>query len=380
MVGRVLNQCGLDLGPPDELLGPHKDNLFGYFENRSFLEIDEALLEHYGGSWDNPPGLKNGWEHDAGLDQIRCRAQELINRFNGSPHWGWKQPRATVLVPFWKALIPDVRFVICIRNPLDVAKSLAKRDVISILQGTNLWSRYMHAVIRDTEGSPRVFTFYEDYFNGDQEIKRVVEFCGLPWHEKSSTHEGAVVPEVKHHSSDIWDLLADDNAVVEAKALYIGLRAILCEGHTHTPMPLKREAWISETVSRYGAMIREWAEGYHTSRLESALIEKDKQIAELCHTIEAERDAREEELRDSRNEVSSLKAERDHLLHEQEHLLRGRAGLLLAVDKYKHYIEVSEKVMREREANHAKREALLRGIIKRKQNLEIPRDEIHDTE
>ena len=136
MVARLLNLCGLDLGPSDQLIPPNDPNPIGYFENVNFTyKIDDALLAHFGGSWDNPPVFKEGWEYDPSLEQIVNEARSLLQTFSNNSQWGWKDPRATILLPFWKLLIPDLRFVICVRSPLEVAKSLASRDKMSIQEG-----------------------------------------------------------------------------------------------------------------------------------------------------------------------------------------------------------------------------------------------------
>ena len=100
LVGGVLNLCGLDLGPPEQFLAPNESNPLGYSENKRFLQIDDALLAHFGGSWDNPPLFKEGWEHDPSLEQIVHEAKSLLKTFSHSSQWGWKDPRATILLPF----------------------------------------------------------------------------------------------------------------------------------------------------------------------------------------------------------------------------------------------------------------------------------------
>ena len=144
MVAQLLNVCGLDLGPSEQLMEPNESNPLGYFENENFsYKIDATLITHYGGSWDNPPLFKRGWEYDPSLEQIVHEAKSLLKTFSKSSQWGWKDPRATILLPFWKLLIPDLRFVICVRSPLDVSKSLAKRDKIPIQKrGSPLESVY----------------------------------------------------------------------------------------------------------------------------------------------------------------------------------------------------------------------------------------------
>ena len=80
-----------------------------------------------------------------------------------------------------------MRFVICLRNPCDVAHSLEKRNGISVNQGAALWYRYVRTSIEDTEGKPRIFSFFEDFFQEDSvEINRLLRFCELPGPDNDS--------------------------------------------------------------------------------------------------------------------------------------------------------------------------------------------------
>jgi len=50
MVARLLSDCGVYLGSPQDLLPPQPDNPKGYFEHKGMLALNEALLEHLGGA------------------------------------------------------------------------------------------------------------------------------------------------------------------------------------------------------------------------------------------------------------------------------------------------------------------------------------------
>jgi Sulfotransferase family len=47
---------------------------------------------------------------------------------SGTP-WGWKEPRTTLFAPCWLELFPEARFIHVVRNPLDVAASMQKREL-----------------------------------------------------------------------------------------------------------------------------------------------------------------------------------------------------------------------------------------------------------
>jgi hypothetical protein len=58
MIAHLLNLCGLDLGPSEQLLSPQGDNPLGFFENEGFRRVNDALLKHFGCSWQKPPVLE----------------------------------------------------------------------------------------------------------------------------------------------------------------------------------------------------------------------------------------------------------------------------------------------------------------------------------
>ena len=292
MIARLLNLCGLDLGPPDELLGPHESNPLGHFENQGFLKINDALLAHFGGSWDNPPQLKEGWENDASLEPMVQEARALINNLSKNTCWGWKEPRTTILLPFWKSLMPDLRFVVCIRSPLEVAKSLEQRDRMPIEKGIYLWNQYMRSAIRDTEGCPRIFTFYEDFFeNSAAEIGRLAEFCDLKTPEDPSSLYQTVARELKHHKSETAELLNEDKITTEYKLFYIGLRALSVQGVEYSKAGESREKLISDNIGRFLILLEKFHDEHEAAKMEEALAQKDVQVAQLRSTVQTQQQA-----------------------------------------------------------------------------------------
>lgn len=226
MVARILNLCGLDLGSPDQFMPPNTSNPLGYFEDQIIsYKINDALLSHLGGSWNDPPDLEPGWEHDPSLSEFARKARSYIYTLSESTHWGWKDPRTTILLPFWKSLITDLRFVICIRRPLHVAESLNKRDEVSVSKGFSLWHQYVKAAILDTEGCPRIFTFYEDYFRDTRrEIERLIDFCDLPAPNVAVISANAIFHKLTH-TSEIHEVSNGQEVLAESNRLYERLRA-----------------------------------------------------------------------------------------------------------------------------------------------------------
>ena len=270
-------------------MGPNADNAMGHFEHTGFLEIDEALLKHFGGSWDNPPVLDSGWENSSDLGKLRERAAKLLDTFAGITPWGWKEPRTTFLLRFWQELLPHLRYIICIRNPLEVARSLEKRDGISIPVAAQLWSQYTREAIRNTERRPRIITFYEDYFSDPAgEITRVVKFCGLEIVEEFSRAQKMISEELRHQTTGTVELLNEESVPLEHKVLYLGLRSLASEERCAMEIDDRPKPWAPNSIGSVLSVLDAMHDQEKLLQLEATLGEKEHQLSSLRARMRAE--------------------------------------------------------------------------------------------
>jgi hypothetical protein len=232
VTARVLNLLGVYLGPEEALFGPHpQENKKGYFENRRLTRLNELILRQLGGRWDDPPRLPEGWHEDPALDPLRERARELIDdTFGGKPLWGWKDPRNSLTLPFWEAIVPEMRHVICVRNPLDVAASLERRRAsVPLEKGFDIWLRYMASSIVNTAGKPRIFVSYEDYFRDRRsQVARLARFIdGSASNPKSHMDEQVeewLERDLWRERSAIADAIENPDLPLEPKSLYLAVQ------------------------------------------------------------------------------------------------------------------------------------------------------------
>lgn len=282
MVSRLLNLCGLDLGAPHGLTEANKNNPVGYFENRAFNKINRALLSHLGKSWHNPPAIGGGWETDPALASLAEEGRRAIGSFAGSRHWGWKDPKTTVVLPFWQRLLPDMSYVVCLRNPLEVANSVAKRRGFTIEHGVYLWHHYTRAAICYTEGRRRVFAFYEDFFNdGAAELERLAAFCGLGEVGDRSGALETILPDLRHHRDETARFLDHPQIRAEHKLFYLGLRALAGVEPTDADVEGERASVVSERVGRLESLFAAFEAEQPIARLESELVEREQRLREL---------------------------------------------------------------------------------------------------
>jgi hypothetical protein len=157
-IAGALGFLGVSLGDPARLLRPGSDNPKGYFEIQALMQLDDELLAYLGGAWDQPPVLAHDWQHTKGLAGFRERAAEILElSFGPYADWSgviaWKDPRISLLLPFWRTVTPIGTTIVVVRDPVEVAASLGARGYqVGAVQAASLWLRYLYAATADDPG------------------------------------------------------------------------------------------------------------------------------------------------------------------------------------------------------------------------------------
>jgi hypothetical protein len=229
----LIGLMGVDLGPSERMLAAvPNDNARGYWEQREIYEVNEEVLATFGGTWARPPVLPPGWERSPELAAARHRAQDLLTEFFGTcqRRWAWKDPRTSVTLPFWRDLIGEMDYVLCVRNPADVAASLVTRgiDGLDSKEAVALWCHYTRAAFDNTRGCRRLILRYEDYFTDtDRQIQQLVDFvCGPGTQLSDEVHdriEDFIEPGLWHNRDSIEGADSVRAISPEAADLYVRL-------------------------------------------------------------------------------------------------------------------------------------------------------------
>ncbi len=164
LAARVVNLLGVDLGPPARHIQADEANPRGHWEALPLVDINRDLLEAMGGSWDRPPALAPGWEHETGLDPLRDRARDWLDAlFPGKQRpIGFKDPRLCLTLPFWRTVVEVDTVVLCLREPAALADSLMKRNELDREHSAALWIEYVCASWANTTVDDRVLVDYWD--------------------------------------------------------------------------------------------------------------------------------------------------------------------------------------------------------------------------
>lgn len=201
LLGRVCQNLGLFIGA----------DLDHNAESRHFYHLNETILNYAHATWDAPNNirylLQSTREKDLILNQLQTAGfgsylpQSRFRQAQLPPRWGWKDPRTTLTLPLWLSIYPNAKIIHVIRNGVDIALSLNKREqakpptpkpFFSIrctqFHGAfSLWEAYLtfaeaHLVAIDPKS---VLTIkYEEFLTDPRPItKTLAHFCDLPYSE-----------------------------------------------------------------------------------------------------------------------------------------------------------------------------------------------------
>jgi len=225
MVARLLQACGLYLGADEELWLGNSNHPEAHWENLNFTNLNDEILARVGGAWHDPPEFPVGWEFAPQIDSLHEEANRLVGRFRSHNNWGWKDPRNSLTLAFWRRLIPDLGVVICLRNPLEVAQSLSRRGDLTGASPFQLWTTYYRQILSVISPMRRIVTDYQSYFQDPStEIQRVLDGIGLQVPKETIDRACAnVAQSSRHHCVPTAQLFA-----MEAPAELLDLYQRLC--------------------------------------------------------------------------------------------------------------------------------------------------------
>ena len=204
----VLKILGVDLGL--NLIAPAEENPKGFFENRVVVQLNEKILRTLNSSWDDYFILPDHWWEKKKLDIHREEASEIIKKELGKNDiFGIKDPRLCLLLPFWRKIFEDLNikpnYVITVRNPLEVAESLKKRNGFCAEKSALLWMNHMLFAELHTRHSPRVFSSFDELLRKPENtIRRITKIFNIKfpiaYYEVKNELKQFLEPSLRHHT------------------------------------------------------------------------------------------------------------------------------------------------------------------------------------
>ena len=165
---------------------PSPDHPEGSWEPERITEFNELLLRQLDSSWDDAFGPRNSRKQPPTfLARTVDQARQLVREaFGGKPFIVFQEPRATILWPLWRDALQaegfSLRYVIPVREPMEVAQSLKTRHATPRNQALLLWANSMVQAERHTRGEARVFVRFEALSRDpERELDRMEERLGV---------------------------------------------------------------------------------------------------------------------------------------------------------------------------------------------------------
>jgi hypothetical protein len=208
-VSQLLALAGANL--PENVMAGDEHNAKGYFEPWKIAILNDGRLRAAGAAWDDvfafpfkplPRQDERTWLNRA--------ATLFTEEYGDAPFPLLKDPRVSVLGPFWRSVLDDLavaaRCVIPVRHPLAVAGSLARRNGFPPEKSVLLWSAYMLAAEAYSRDLPRAFVDYDALLSDWRgEVARIEAAHGAPL-PKLTAQAGKAIdkflsPDLRHNSA-----------------------------------------------------------------------------------------------------------------------------------------------------------------------------------
>jgi hypothetical protein len=184
-------------------------NSKGYWEHKDVVRINDELLFALHSSWHDTRTLSAGWWRQDSVASYRTQLAAVLKRdFSSASLWLVKDPRMCRLLPLWLDLFAELgtqpHIVLALRHPVEVARSLAKRDGMATERASLLWLTHTLAAELGSRGLPRTFMSYDGLLaDWRREMRRLaseleVELAlGQP--ESDARTTAFLEPSLRHH-------------------------------------------------------------------------------------------------------------------------------------------------------------------------------------
>lgn len=212
---RFLNFLGCAL--PNTLLGANPTNVAGHWESDAIRIFNDQLLAEAGSSWSDWLPMHSQWANSQTYrHNLRAAGEVLDNEFADAPLFVLKDPRICRFAGFWYEVLEargiKAATLIPLRNPLEVAASLSKRDGMDPTIAQLLWLRHMLDAEFASRGHRRTFARYEDLLNEWSSLAdRVGEGLDIVWPRSKAAFAADAAAflshDLRHHVQRPADLL-----------------------------------------------------------------------------------------------------------------------------------------------------------------------------
>lgn len=175
----------LGVALPAQMLAANSFNPKGYFEPEAVVAANDQLLAKMQRHWNDcrPLTQPEGATRQAAKDHF---ALLLRTAFAPGSIVALKDPRVSLLLPVWidaaRLIGARSRFVVMLRDPIESAASIIRRDGMDEEAAIAVWLRYMFDAELHSRGHPRTIVRAEAFLrNPVATLERVGVDLGLNW-------------------------------------------------------------------------------------------------------------------------------------------------------------------------------------------------------
>ena len=215
-LARVLSLLGAAL--PETVSPPALGNELGHWEPMKIVLLHNEILASWGSKWSTLKGFDMAWfETPAALGFVERIKALVLSEYSGAPLFIVKDPRISLLFPLWSRALSDLDIacgpIIAIRNPIEIAQSIARRegafrphDHWPAERAGLLFLQHVLAAERSTRSLPRFFAHYDDLLGDWRGTARALgEALGLAWPHWTAASELEIdrflSAEHRHHAA-----------------------------------------------------------------------------------------------------------------------------------------------------------------------------------
>ena len=199
----------LGLAAPRTPLAPTRDNPTGFHEPLPLTRLNDLILRFLGCTWNNclsfDPDILDEAARATALEA--CTAI-LRDEFADEPAFVVKDPQLCLTLPIWlpafRALGVDVTFLLVVRHPEEVTKSLFWRDMLPEAETAAVWLHHMLEAERMTRNARRAILLYTDLLDDWRGcMARAGRMANLLWPAPACLFEpddgDVALPSFRHH-------------------------------------------------------------------------------------------------------------------------------------------------------------------------------------
>lgn len=201
---------------PNTLASPNNWNPRGYFESPRFFAALDEMLASARSSWDDWHRLDPQWFDSTAAKGHREQVKALFaEEFGERPLIVVKDPRICRFVPFITSILAELDFdstaILPLRNPLEVAYSLRRRDTFALSKSMTLWLRHVLDAEYGSRALPRYFMPYEGLLtNWRYHMERAARQMHLAWPDCSKETDANIdeflALDLRHERASVSEL------------------------------------------------------------------------------------------------------------------------------------------------------------------------------